>query len=146
MVHENIIALLVCLIIFSVIGLSICVYYYIEENKKDEKDQNKNTIIGLISSISLLSVILLALIILFYNYWKIKQESTNNKNTPLLSPTNYDELNLNTPVTGQKDRFKTPETGDSNKSQELPPNRWKDLKKLTKLTFSDSEDSSGSSP
>lgn len=134
MVHEkenyitcliiSVIGLLVC-----VLGLAACVYYYIEENKKDEKDQNKNTINYLIGGISLLSFISFILIIsLFYNYRKIKQQSTNNK-TPLLPPTNYDDLNLNTPVSGEKDQFKTPGTGDSINSPQ--PRTWEYLKEST---------------
>ena len=72
MVHENIITLLFCLIIFSVIGLSICVYYYIEENKKDEKDQNKTAINGLIGGMGILSSFILLIIYLFY-YLKKKR-------------------------------------------------------------------------
>ena len=97
MVHKNIITLLFFLITFSVIGLSICVYYYIEENKKDEKDQNKTGINGLIVGMGILSSFILLIIYLFY-YLK-KNDRVNNSYEKFLTPKNQTKKPYKTPGT-----------------------------------------------
>ena len=121
------------LIICSNTGLSLCVYYYIDESnkKKDEQDQNKmNGLIAGISLLSLFSFILLTLIIiLFYNQFKIKQQSIYN------SPPSYKKLaSYDTPGTGETDPLKTPVTPGTVESTKSG-NKWETLKEMTKKTF-----------
>lgn len=120
------------LIICSNIGLSLCVYYYIDENNKKKEEQDQNKMNGLIAGISLLSffsfILLTLIIILFYNQFKIKQQSIYN------SPLSYQKLpSYNTPLTGETDPLKTPETGESRKSDLSP--KLETLKAMTKKTF-----------
>jgi hypothetical protein len=101
---QKIIILLFCLMISSLIGLSVCVYYYIIENKKDEKEQNKTAINGLIGGMGILSSFILLIIYLFY-YLK-KNDRDNNSHS-------YSYEKFQTPKNQSKKPYETPGTGDT---------------------------------